>query len=309
MKYYLAQFRDQVFNGSLSLYKRVFFQFLILNIVIGLISLAVYTPLVLKLFSWNFSDLVDLQTKMEEMGELMKNGGDPSSALEGIFGTPNYIYMLPLIMFGMFMGIWSLNLYYQLNDAEIRNSNRSIISAVRNSFSPQLFSILGFMILYYLLSISSFVIFMALVVMIMQITKVLGIIIGFIGFFFLLFFILRFSLGFAAIVHGKMSISEAFAYSFTKITFKRAAMLLLMGIVTLVVMGIASGIGGMIVHLIVNREHSDPMTYYLVNQIFGTIMGVIVSTFIFTGSSALYFRYSNDEDQENDELSEHLINN
>jgi MFS family permease len=138
---------------------------------------------------------------------------------------------------------------------------------------------------------------------------VLGIIIGFIGFFFLLFFILRFSLGFAAIVHGKMSISEAFAYSFTKITFKRAAMLFLMGIVTLVVMGIASGIGGMIVHLIVNREHSDPMTYYLVNQIFGTIMGVIVSTFIFTGSSALYFRYSDDEDQDNDELSEHLINN
>jgi hypothetical protein len=309
MKYYLAQFRDQVFNGSLSLYKRVFFQFLILNIVIGLISLAVYTPLVLKLFSWNFSDLVDLQTKMEEMGELMKNGGDPSYALEGIFGTPNYIYMLPLILFGMFMGIWSLNLYYQLNDAEIRNSNRSILSALKNSFSPQLFSILGFMILYYLLSISSFVIFMAIVVMIMQITKVLGIIIGFIGFFFLLFFILRFSLGFAAIVHGKMSISEAFAYSFTKITFKRAAMLFLMGIVTLVVMGIASGIGGMIVHLIVNREHSDPMTYYLVNQIFGTIMGVIVSTFIFTGSSALYFRYSNDEDQENDELSEHLINN
>jgi hypothetical protein len=309
MKYYLAQFRDQVFNGSLSLYKRVFFQFLILNIVIGLISLAVYTPLVFKLFSWNFSDLVDLQTKMEEMGELMKNGGDPSSALEGIFGTPNYIYMLPLVLFGMFMGIWSLNLYYQLNDAEIRNSNRSILSALKNSFSPQLFSILGFMILYYLLSISSFVIFMAVVVMIMQITKVLGIIIGFIGFFFLLFFILRFSLGFAAIVHGKMSISEAFAYSFTKITFKRAAMLFLMGIVTLVVMGIASGIGGMIVHLIVNREHSDPMTYYLVNQIFGTIMGVIVSTFIFTGSSALYFRYSDDEDQDSNELSEHLINN
>ena len=309
MKYYLAQFRDQVFNGSLSLYKRVFFQFLILNIVIGLISLAVYTPLVLKLFSWNFSDLVDLQTKMEEMGELMKKGGDPSSALEGIFGTPNYIYMLPLILFGMFMGIWSLNLYYQLNDAEVRNSNRSILSALKNSFSPQLFSILGFMIIYYLLSIASFVIFMAIVVMIMQITKVLGIIIGFIGFFFLLFFILRFSLGFAAIVHGKMSISEAFAYSFTKITFKRAAMLFLMGIVTLVVMGIASGIGGMIVHLIVNREHSDPMTYYLVNQIFGTIMGVIVSTFIFTGSSALYFRYSDDEDQDNDELSEHLINN
>ena len=142
----------------------------------------------------------------------------------------------------------------------------------------------------------------------MQISKILGIFIGFVGIFFLMFFILRFSLGFAAIVHGKMSINEAFAYSFTKITFKRAAMLFLMGIVTLVVMGIAGGIGGMIVHLLVSRDHSDPMIYYVVNQIFGTIMGVIVSTFIFTGSSALYFRYSADEDQENEELSEHLIN-
>lgn len=309
MKYYLAQFRDQVFNGSLSLYKRVFIQFLILNIVIGLISLVVYTPLVLKLFNWNFSDLVEFQTKMEEMGELMKNGGDPSSAFEGIFGTPNYIYILPLLLFGMFIGIWSMNLYYQLNDAEVRNSDRSILTALKNSFSPQLFTILGFMILYYLLSIASFIIFMTVVVMIMQITKVIGIIIGFIGFFFLLFFLIRFSLGFAAIVHGKMSIGEAFGFSFTHLTFKRSAMLLLMGIVTLVVMGIASGLGGMLVHLIVNREHSDPMTYYVVSQIFGTIMGVIVSTFIFTGSSALYFRYSNDEDQDETELSEHLINN
>lgn len=308
MKYYLAQFRDQVFNGSLSLYKRVFLQFLILNIVIGLISLAVYTPLILKLFSWNFSDLVGVQTKMEEMGELLKKGGDPYTLLEGVFGTPNYIYLLPLVVLGLFIGIWSMNVYYQLNNAEIRNSNRGIFEAIKLSFSPQLISLLGFMVLYYLLSIASFIIFMTVVVMLMQTINILGVLVGFIGFFFLLFFILRFSLGFAAIVHGKMSISEAFGFSFTHITFKRAAMLFLMGIVTLVVMGIASGIGGVLVHLIVNREHSDPMTYYVVNQIFGTIMGVIVSTFIYTGSSALYFRYSNDEDQEDAELSEHLIN-
>ncbi len=308
MKYYLAQFRDQVFNGSLSLYKRVFLKFLILNIVIGLISLAVYTPLILKLFSWDFSDLVGVQTKMEEMGELIKKGGDPYTLLEGVFGTPHYIYLLPLVVFGLFIGIWSMNVYYQLNNSEIRNSNRSIFAAIRLSFSPQLLNLLGFMVLYYLLSIASFVIFMTVVVMLMQTINILGVLAGFIGIFFLLFFILRFSLGFAAIVHGKMSISEAFGFSFAHITFKRAAMLLLMGIVTLVVMGIASGIGGVLVHLIVNREHSDPMTYYVVNQIFGTIMGVIVSTFIYTGSSALYFRYSNDEEEEDAELSEHLIN-
>jgi hypothetical protein len=309
MKYYLAQFRDQVFNGSLSLYKRVFLQFLILNIAIGLISLAVYTPLILKLFSWDFSDLVGVQTKMEEMGELIKKGGDPYTLLEGVFGTPNYIYLLPLVVFGLFIGIWSMNVYYQLNNSEIRNSNRSIFAAIRLSFSPQLLNLLGFMVLYYLLSIASFIIFMTVVVMLMQTINILGVLAGFIGFFFLLFFILRFSLGFAAIVHGKMSNSEAIGFSFTHLTFKRSAMLLLMGIVTLVVMGIASGIGGVLVHLIVNREHSDPMTYYVVNQIFGTIMGVIVSTFIYTGSSALYFRYSNDEEEEDAELSEHLINN
>jgi MFS family permease len=308
MKYYLAQFRDQVFNGSLSLYKRVFLQFLVLNIAIGLISLTVYTPLILKLFSWNFSDLVDVQSKMEEMSELMKKGGDPSTVFEGIFGIPNYIYILPMVLFGLFIGVWSINLYYQLNDAEVRNNNRSLSKAFKKSFSSQLFTILGFMVIYYLLSFASFTIFMFIVVMLMQLSNVLGVLIGFVGFFFLLFFLLRFSLGFAAIVHGKMSISEAFGFSFTHITFKRAAMLLLMGMVTLVVMAIASGIGGVLVHLFVNREHSDPMTYYVVNQIFGTIMGVIVSTFIYTGSSALYFRYSNDEEQSDVELSETVTN-
>jgi hypothetical protein len=309
MKYYLAQFRDQVFNGGLSLYKRVFFQFLILNIILGFISLAVYTPLVLKLFSWNFSDLVNFQTKVEELGEIIQKGGDPSTAFQDVFGLLNYIYALPLVVFGLFMGIWSINLYYQLNDAEVRNNNRGILLALKHSFSIQLFTLLGFMVLYYLLSFASFAIFMFIITLLMSISKVLGILTGFIGFFFLLFFIIRFSLGFAAIVHGKMSINEAFGYSFTHITFKRAAILLLMGIVTLVVMGIASSIGSVLVHLVVNREHSDPMTYYVVNQILGSIMGVIVSTFIFTGSSALYFRYSNDEDQDEAALSEPSVNN
>ena len=195
MKYYLAEFRDQVFNGSLSLYKRVFFQFLILNIAVGIISFAVYTPLVLKLFSLNFSDYLGSQTKVEEFGKMLQKGGDPATAFEDVFGVLNYIYAIPLLVFMLFVCIWTLNLYYQVNDLEVRKNNRSILIAFKNSFSTQLFTILVYMILYCLLSIASFVIFMTVVSMIMQIIKLLGILIGFIGFFFLLFFFTPFYIG------------------------------------------------------------------------------------------------------------------
>lgn len=308
MKNYLEQFRDQVFNGSLILYKRVFFRFLILNLLVGLLSLLIYTPLILKSFNWSLTDLLELQARMQEMGEMVQKGGNPSELLSNIFGTPNYFYLALFMVVAAFISSWSMNLYYQLNDLEIRNGNSSLVQAIKNSFSNQLISLFAYMILYYLLSFASLVIFMFVVVMFMQLSKIVGILFGFVGFFFLLFFIVRFSLGFAAIVHGRMTVSEAFSYSFSKLNFKRAAMLLLMGIVLLVVMSICSGIGSLIEQTLLKGIQTNATTTYAVNQILGTMMGVLVSTFLFTGSSALYFRYSEDQVEEEDDLNVHLIN-
>lgn len=307
MKNYLAQFRDQVFNGSLSLYKRIFLRSLVINFFISLISVLAITPLILKMFNWSFSDLLNLQTRVQEISELVRKGEDPATAFDGLIGNINYLYALPMFLIAIFISIWSMHIYYQLNDQEIRYENRSIITAIKNALSPQLFRLLAYMILYYLLCIASVVIFMFIVVLLMQVIQILGILIGFVGFFFLLFFMARFSLGFAAIVHGKMSVSDAFAYSFHHINMKRAAMLLLMGIMLIVVFAIVSGIGGLILNLFIS-SNADPMIFYSVKQVFGSLMSAVVVSFIYTSSSALYFRYSNDSlDEDDDDISEHLI--
>ena len=270
MKNYLAQFRDQVFNGSLNLYKRIFLRSLAINFFISLISVLAITPLILKMFNWSFSDLLNLQTRVQEISELVRKGEDPATAFDGLIGNINYLYALPMFLIAIFISIWSMHIYY-------------------------------------LLCIVSVVIFMFIVVLLMQVIQILGILIGFVGFFFLLFFMARFSLGFAAIVHGKMSVSDAFAYSFHHINMKRAAMLLLMGIMLIVVFAIVSGIGGLILSLFIS-SNADPMIFYSVKQVFGSLMSAVVVSFIYTSSSALYFRYSNDSlDEDDDDISEHLI--
>jgi nitrate reductase gamma subunit len=86
---------------------------------------------------------------------------------------------------------------------------------------------------------------------------------------------------------------------------KRSALLLLMGIVLLVVMGIAGSVAGIVVNLMLNKANTDPMLYYGISQIMSTLLGAITGAFLFAGSSALYFRYSSDEAEE--QTSEHLL--
>jgi|GEM_PF-1390190 len=305
MKDYLMQFRDQVFGAAMSLYKRIFLSFLLLNILTGIISLLVFTPLVLKLMGWHFSDLVNQQEMMAEMNKTILDGGDPSAVFSELFSNAHPEYLLPMVVFGLLIYSWSFNLYYTLNDREVRSGNNGLSGILKASFSRQILNIMSFSIVYYLLAITSLMIFLFAIGLLMSVSKFLGIIVGFFGFFFLLFFLIRFSLGPAAIVHGHMSLSQAFAFSYSKLSMKRAALLLLMGIVFLVVIGIVGSVAGLVVNLMLNKDNADPMLYYGVSQIMSTLMGAITGAFLFAGSSALYFRYSDDEAQ--DETSEHLL--
>lgn len=305
MKDYLMQFRDQVFSGAMSLYKRTFLSFLLLNIFVGIISLLVFTPLVLKLMGWQLSNLVNQQEMMAEMNKTIMDGGDPSAAFSELFSNAHPEYLLPMILFGLLIYSWSFNLYYTLNDREVRAGNNGLSGVLKASFSRQILNIMSFSMVYYLLAISSLMIFLFAIGLLMSVSKFLGIIVGFFGFFFLLFFLIRFSLGPAAIAHGKMTLSQAFTFSYSKLSMKRSALLLLMGIVLLVVIGIIGSFAGLVVNLMLNKQSSDPVLYYSVSQIMSTLMGAIAGAFLFAGSSALYFRYSDDE--VNDETSEHLL--
>jgi hypothetical protein len=129
----------------------------------------------------------------------------------------------------------------------------------------------------------------------MSVSKALGIVVGFLGFFVVLILLIRFILAPAAIVHGNMGVMEAFSYSFRNLTMKRAAMLGLMGLVVLIIAGIISAVANTLVLALISKDGNSPIIFYSVQQLIGTLLGTLVSAFMYSGLSALYFRYSEDE--------------
>lgn len=307
MKNYLLAFRDQVFNGSLVLYKRIFIPYLILSLLVGIIFAIIVTPLILKFIGWDFADLLAFQSKMDEINQSMSAGGDPSEIFKDLIQEFHFEYLVPVILLGLFITPWSFNLYHTLNDNEVRYGSNSIMKALKQSFSGKILTLLAYILVYYLLVAFSFIIFIFLVAKLMSLAKILGILVGFFGIFFLIFFLFRFALGPSAIVHGNMSMSQAFGYSFTHITMKRSALLCLMSLVVLVVMGIISGISTTIVKAIITQSNVGANVYFIVHQIIANIFGALAGAFLYAGSSALYFRYSADEIEDNP--TDHLLGN
>ncbi len=305
MKNYLIEFRDQVFGGAMSLYKRIFLSYILLNIVIGVLAAAVLIPLMLKFLGWDISFLLNLQDTMKEMNQQIIEGADPGTLFGDLVTEMHFEYLIPVLIIGLLYVPWSINLYYSLNDNEIRNSENGILKAIRKSFSINVFRMLALIIVYYLLMLASLIIFFFLISLLMAVSKALGIIVGFVGFFFLIFFLVRFAIAPAAMSHGNMGMGQAFSYSYSKITMKRAALLTLMFIVIIVILGICSSISSVIVNAVINRNNADPMTYLMINQIFSKIFGAITGAFLYAGSSALYFRYS--EDVAESEAGDHLV--
>jgi hypothetical protein len=304
MKDYLLQFRDQVFNGALSLYKRIFFSYLLLNLLVGIIAAIVIIPLMLQFLGWNFNDLINLNDRMQDYTQTMQNGGSPEEVFSAFFSQLHMEYLIPIFIVALIIYPWTMVLFLTLNDLEIREKNNNVFAALSKSISKKIFTLLGAGIVYYLLMAVSIGLFMLIVVTLMSVASVLGVLIGFVGFFILLIFLMRFILIPAAIVHGNMSLSESFGFSYNHITFKRSALLILMGIVLLIVVAIISALVVQITSSFqLNKE--NPMQYFYINQIFSNIFGALTGAFFMSSLSALYFRYSKDEIP--DETIDHII--
>ncbi len=305
MKDYLLKFRSQAFEGAMSLFKRTLIPNFVLNIVMSIISLAILIPIILKAFGWGLTDFMNFGEKMQEMSQTMRTGSDSSEVFKNMFSSLNFIYLFLAILLGMLIYCWMFYTFLKLNDNEVRTKNNGFVSALAGSFSGRIFTILGFSIVYALLYTTIGVIFIFLMVMLIAVTKPIGILLAFFGFFVIVIFMLRFSLGLPAIVHGNMSISEAMSFSYRSLTWKRAGMIFLVGLILMIVLIILSLIITGITFSIIDKN-SDSITSLVVQQIFSSITSAIIGAFIYASLTALYFRYSNDNVEETD-YNDHLV--
>jgi len=306
MKDYLLLFRDQAFSASFSLYKRILPGSLVATILIGLLMLVIVTPLTLMTMGYGVTDLLTYQSDMQNLQKsIMENSQDMEAISElymAQFGNMQTALTLPLFIISVLVYAWALNFYFTLSNNEIRTGSSKVFSALRQSFSTKIFRIAGFFILYVLIQISVTLIFALIFYLLSTVSSILAVLVGFIGFFILLAFLLRFSIAIPAIVHGDMGVVQAISFSLSRLTWKRGGMLLLMGILSIIVLIIVAVIlGGLL-----SSSNSSEISVgsFIGEQIVSLIISVLFVTYFIAAMSTLYFRYSDDH---TDDDIDHIV--
>jgi hypothetical protein len=308
MKEYLQLFRGSAFTGAFSLYKRILLSNLILNALIFVVSGAILLPLILNGLGWELTDLLSFRQKLQEMFSHITPGSNPFESFMQMFGTINYAYIFLATLVALLVSGYKNVAFYRLNDNEVRHANNSFLTALKEGFSEKMFAMIGLSFVLGLIMVVIFLVYGLIVFLLYSIAAFIGILFGFILFFITAIFLIRFMFATPALVHGNMGIFESINYSFRNITWKRAALLFLMGIVAFIVSAIFGMVIGLIMKLAGLNGENASFTMLCIGQLIETITNAVVSAFFFAAFTAIYFRYSEDEDAEVENIEEHFIN-
>jgi len=309
MKNYLLQFKSSAFNGSLTLFGRILLPNILISIITSIFAAVLVLPLIAKGLGMSMMDMQGKnQALFKNIMESIKDGESPASAFVSNLGEPNVLLIFTGAIISIIIGCWHLYLLFKLNDSEVRTGDNGTLSALKNSFSSKIFSLLGLVFIMYLLIVVGFALSVILVIFIIKGLGVIGGIIGFFLFLFLVALTLRFSIAPAAMIHGNMSISDSIGYSWHNITLRRSFLLLLISIVFMIISVIATGLLTMLVYLIVPK--GDNMFLFITSRVISGAIAAVFSAYMYAAISAIYFKFSTDDDGEiqEEEIQEHLIN-
>jgi len=309
MNQLLHSFRGQVFEASMQLFKKVLLRHLLTSILISLVTFAIAIPLILQGLGWTFNDLSNFQTNFQAAIQDLDKGSNPYDAIFSLFGDVNVPLIILAITISLILNIWSYVAFLKINENEVFGKSYSLVDIYRQVSLNLVFRTIGIYFLLNFFIVASFGLFFAIIFIIGSVSVALAAIVGFIGFFLLLIQMVRFSLVLPAIIHDNLSMSEAFGFSFQKITFKRAGLIFLIGIVFIIATSMVTGIFSLIINLALGNNENLLMVSFIINQGFSLIIGGLSGAFIFAALSALYYRYTEHgkDDSEEENFDAHVI--
>lgn len=306
MKDYLLLFRDQAFQASFKLYKRILPGSFVATILIGLILLLIVTPLTLLAMGYGATEFIAYEQDMQNLYRTIQENRQDMEAISAAytaqFSNMQAAFVMPLFIVVIIVYSWACNFYLTLSNNEIRNGSTKVFSALRESISGKVLKIAAYFILYILIQISVTLIFGLIFYLLSTVSSILAVFVGFIGFFVVLAFLLRFTIVIPAIVHGNMGTVQAIAFSLSRLTWKRGGMLLLLSILSLIVFIIFASVLGGLLSSSGSTEFS--IGSFIGQQITSLIISILFVTYFVSAMSTLYFRYSDDSTEDD---TEHLI--
>ena len=280
MNNYINLFRSDFFSGVLAVTKKTwlkvlyaylmyYFSMLILGGLFALIAIS--SSIDLSFFTKN---LGNPNPSQQETLLFIQQFSD-------MIATPEFLVpMIILFVILLVMGSWNYYFAFITTNSEVKAENKNFGQLLRQSFSVEIFKLIGISLL---LNIIIWLLFVIAII-----SAGLSPLLAFILFIVACVACMRFALVIPAFVVGNYNFSSSFAFSFYHITWKRAlkyfgisilAMMVLMGVSLII--GLLSGVFALIPFLGI-------IIQTIVNIAFGAIM-MAVMTSIMVG---LFYRYS-----------------
>ncbi len=280
MNNYINLFRSDFFSGVLAVTKKTwlkvlyaylmyYFSMLILGGLFALIAIS--SSIDLSFFTKN---LGNPNPSQQETLLFIQQFSD-------MIATPEFLVpMIILFVILLVMGSWNYYFAFITTNSEVKAENKNFGQLLRQSFSVEIFKLIGISLL---LNIIIWLLFVIAII-----SAGLSPLLAFILFIVACVACMRFALVIPAFVVGNYNFSSSFAFSFYHITWKRAlkyfgisilAMMVLMGVSLII--GLLSGVFALIPFLGI-------IIQTIVNIAFGAIMMAVITS-IMVG---LFYRYS-----------------
>jgi hypothetical protein len=280
MNIYQEGFRDDIFSSIFKLTSKIWLKITGIYVINSIIGIIMFIPIALFLFKDNLAVFFTMnKSDPKEIASFYQSLFTDFSVLL-IFGI--IIIALIFVLIGSWVNYFSLI----LSENEIKGGDTSFGEILKKSFNSKVFSIFGCILVIYL--------FFVVGGFVSAITAMIHPIIVFFTFLIYLILIFKLFLVIPAMILGNKSLMESFAFSFKHITFVRALKLFGISILVMIIIFFIA-----LIFTSLTSIFKDFMIVGIViNYSFNILLGGFMMTLLVAAGSAMYYRYSEDIDNE-----------
>lgn len=279
MNIYQQGFREDILNTIFKLGTKTWLKitgaYAIQYVATMLVALAMIIPMFASFFS--IDELAGLQNNPQAILDF-------SEKIEtAITSSPSIIPgLIAFMIIVMFFYSWGMNIQLNIADTQIKKAKVDFGDTLKKSFNTDVLRILLAIALIYLLSVAMY----AIAAFAVSLSGFLA----FLLFLLVTVIALRFFLVVPALIIGRQTLSEAFAWSLQKINWVRSIKLLGIGFLAVIILAVIGLIIGLVSMIFVLIPFLGVVVQWGINIFFGGFTAALMTATMI----GLYYRYAND---------------
>lgn len=289
MNIYQQGFREDILNAIFKLTTKTWLKITGAHAIQFVVTMVLALIILVPVFASQFN-IMDLASNMDSPEAIIAFYTD---LVESIISNQKFLIAIAAFAIVLlFVYSWSTYIQLRISDSQIKKDKIDFVAELKQSFNGEILRILAAFVLTYLITIVLFFIVGAL-------AGISGIL-TFLLFVGAMIVLLRLFLVIPALIVGKKTMGEAFAWSFQQITWIRALKILGIGFLAILILAVVGIIIGLISAIFTFIPFIGQIVQLGINIFLGGFMAALMTATML----AMYYRYAEDipENQENDKL-------